>query len=201
VNVFVDEKYEFSLSLEQIVDLRIKVGQELDPEELDKFRNESEFGKLYSRTLVWVLSRPRSIRETSDYLLKPRIIRRKTGEKEIRKVSLELANRVISRLVEKKYLDDGKFAEFWVENRKIRKGISKKRLKLELMKKGVETSVIETVIRDNSRDEAEEIKKVIAKKLTKYSEEKMLAYLMRQGFDYQLAQDLVRESFQGETDW
>ena len=73
-----------------------------------------------------------------------------------------------------------------------------KRLKMELMKKGVSKEIIEEVLADSPRNEEEEIKKVILKKRAKYDDEKLIAYLVRQGFEYDLVRELVRQT--SETD-
>ena len=70
VNVFVNSKYALSLDVAQVVDLGVKVGLEISEDELEEFKKASEYGKLYQRTLEWVLVRPRSVRETRDYLSK-----------------------------------------------------------------------------------------------------------------------------------
>lgn len=181
VNVFVDDKYSFSLDLTQVVDFKLKIGQEITPEKLAELKSASDFGKLYQRTLEWALIRPRSVRETRDYL------RRKDCSK--------FSNAIISRLQEKGYLNDETFAKYYVENRFVKKGISKKRLRLELIKKGISQDIIDEVL--NARNDETEIKKVIAKKRAKYDDDKLISYLVRQGFDYQLAQTLVHSS---ETD-
>ena len=183
VNVFVDGKYEFSLDVTQVVDFKIKVGMEISPEQLVEFKKASEFGKLYQRALEWVLVRPRSMRETSDYLCK------KIYEKKLDK---EYINRIIDRLVEKKYLSDFEFAKWYVENRFVKKGVSLKRLKMELMKKGVAAEIIDEVLDSSERNDEEEILKIIAKKRAKYDDEKLTGYLCRQGFSYQLVNELVQ---------
>ena len=58
------------------------------------------------------------------------------------------------------------------------------------MKKGVASSIIDEVL--DARNDEEEIKKMIIKKRSKYDDEKLIAYLCRQGFDFQLVKDLVR---------
>ena len=88
-------------------------------------------------------------------------------------------------------MDDYKFAEWYVENRFVKKGISKKRLKMELMKKGVAREIVDEVIDD--RDDEEEIRKVIAKKRAKYDDEKLMGYLVRQGFSYDLVKQVLSE--------
>ena len=178
VNVFVNGKFAFSLFVTQAVDLKIKVGQEISKEELAKLEEASEFGKLYQRTLEWALLRPRSVRETKDYL-----IRKLKG-------SSELIDKIIERLVDKNYVNDEVFAKWYVENRFVKKGISKKRLKMELIKKGIDREILEQVL--EKRNDEEEILKIIAKKRNKYDDEKLINYLCRQGFSFELAQNLVR---------
>ena len=68
VNIFVNKKYSFSLDVTQLVDLKLKVGAKISEEELAEYKKLSEFGKLYQRTLEWVLVRPRSEKETFDTL-------------------------------------------------------------------------------------------------------------------------------------
>lgn len=185
VNVFVDEKFAFSLDISQVVDFGIKVGMEISAEDLAEFKKASEFGKLYQRTLEWVLVRPRSIRETNDYLYK------KIFEKKLDKNYID---RIIEKLKDKKYLDDYKFAEYYVENRFVKKGVSLKRLRMELLKKGISKEIIEEVLADSDRNDEEELKKMIAKKRAKYDDEKLTAYLVRQGFQYDLVRELVAQT-------
>ena len=183
VNVFVGGKYSFSLDIAQVVDFKLKVGLAISKEQLLDYKKASEFGKLYQRALEWVLVRPRSEKEAYDYLYK------KVYEKKLDK---NYINNIIEKLKEKKYLDDVKFAEWYVENRFVKKGVSAKRLKMELVKKGVAKDIIEDVLFRSERDDEPEARKIIAKKRAKYTDEKLIQYLCRQGFSYELASGLVQ---------
>ena len=209
VNVFINDKFSFSLDLAQVVDLGIKKGKSITETELAEYQKASEFGKLYQRALEWVLLRPRSEREVRDYLKrKLRNISRgglsdngsewsaappitMGGRKRLREGYSEFSDDILSRLIAKGYVDDRKFAEFWVENRFVKKGVSQKRLRMELIKKGIAKDIIEEVL--PKRNDEEEINKIIAKKRAKYDDDKLISYLCRQGFPYQLAQTQVRE--------
>lgn len=209
-NIFVDDKYSFSLDISQVVDFKLKIGLEVSDEQLAEYKSASEFGKLYQRTLEWVLIRPRSIRETRDYLVRKRknVLRGTfaTNEEQVseappvttgrgersREEYFTFSESIINSLIDKGYLDDRKFAEYYVENRFVKKGISRKRLKMELIKKGITNDIIEQVL--DKRSDETEIKKIIAKKRVKYDDDKLISYLVRQGFSYQLAQSLVRET-------
>ena len=60
---------------------------------------------------------------------------------------------------------------------------------MELIKKGISKEIIDEVL--GGRNDEEEILKIIAKKRAKYDDDKLIQYLCRQGFPYQLAQSLV----------
>lgn len=188
VNVSIDGKFKFSLDLHQVGELGLKIGQEFDDERLARYEAESQFGKLYARALEYCLMRPHSAREVRDYLRRKTLTARykaKDGSiKERPGVSAENVDRVFDRLVERGYINDKVFARFWVENRNQAKGISRRKLSAELMSKGVDRSIIEDMIGQSDRSDDSELKKVIAKKRSKYDDQKLMAYLARQGFSY-----------------
>ena len=97
-------------------------------------------------------------------------------------------------IVKKNYLNDYEFARYFLENRNAAKGSSVKKLKLELTKKGIEKTIIDEFLADNIRNDEEEIQKIIAKKRTKYDDEKLIQYLARQGFSFELAKQAVSET-------
>lgn len=206
VNVFVNEKYTFSLDITQVVDLKLKIGRTLTEEELEECKKASEFGKTYQRALEWVLVRPRSERELRDYLRRreqKQMMEEKKREwqderegkpkRRSNKAKYNFDEVIIERLMNKGYVNDRKFAEYYVENRFTKKGISRRRLEQELIKKGVTKSIIEEVLADSERNDEAEIKKIIARKREKYTEDKLINYLCRQGFSYQQVQNLVHE--------
>ncbi len=225
INVFVDGEFSFSLELAQVVDYHIKIGKVLTNTEIKELKHASVFGKLYSQTLEWVLMRPRSIKETRDHL-KQRMIkleidnRRRAENRERIKTDIALKKLakdhkikikardtfeendielVVKRLQEKGYLDDRKFAAWFIENRFERKGVSERRLRQELLTKGIEQGLIEELLESSPRNEAEEIQKVIQKKGPKSDPQKLLGFLMRHGFSYEHSREQV-EKYYGEQD-
>lgn len=194
VNVFVDGAYRFSLDITQVAELGVKQGKEYSETELTELEDESQFGKLYTRSLEYVLTRPRSQREMRDYLYKKtRPTPMKTGGMKPG-VSQALTDRVFNRLMQKGYLSDEKFARFWVENRNLRKGTSLRKLRSELSAKGVAQGLIDEVLSESERSDEAEIEKIIAKKAPRYDDEqKLIAYLSRQGFSYDSIKTALRE--------
>lgn len=190
INIMVDGKYRFSLDIFQYADLGIKVGKDYTEEELIELETESQFGKLYMRTLEYCLMRPHSAKEVRDYLYRKtrttRVRRRTTGEVVERPgMPVVVTERVFTRLVDKGYIDDEKFTRYWVENRSQRKGASQRKLQLELRAKGVDVSTINHVMAETERSDSDEIQKIITKKQRLYPDrQKFIQYLMRQGFRY-----------------
>lgn len=206
VNVSIDGKYRFSLDIAQMVDLGVKQGQEIDEERLAELERESEFGKLYARTLEYCLMRPRSTREVRDYLYKKTLTKRyrtksrklspkqQTAQgrtmslpetKEVDGVSVTVTERVYDRLVQRGHIDDEQFARYWIENRNQRKGSSLRKLHSELMTKGVASQIIDDALAETERSDDDELAKIIARKRRSYADEqKLIAYLARQGFRY-----------------
>ena len=189
VNVSVDGKYRFSLDIYQLGELGVKVGKEFSDEELKDIENESQFGKLYARALEYCIMRPHSAREVKDYLWrKTRASKYKARDGQVKEregVSQSNATRVFERLVSKGYVDDEKFARFWIENRNQTKGSSRRKLIAELRTKGVESAIYEPLLSESDRNDQDELQKILVKKRSKYSDDqKLMAYLARQGFSY-----------------
>ncbi len=174
VSVFLDGKYSFSLSLDELLQKRPKKDDELSPEEVKKLKKLSADGKLRGRALEWLLNRPHSERELRDYLF-----RKKADPALIRELEKEF--------VKKQYLDDRKYAE-WLIDVRIRAGKSNRAIRSELFKKGVSREVAEELLETETNDEEERLKMMIAKKrkLARYQKDphKLAQYLGHQGFSW-----------------
>lgn len=255
-NVFIDNKFRFSLTISQIVDLKLKVGQILTDSEIEKISSESDFGKFFQRVLEYVLSRPHSEKEIHDHLINKKYRREaewkryetfsekmevdaeyhkkvdeiikntrnknknyrgndfikdnrneythvyKTGlpSKPSYKISDQDILRAMSKLRDMGLINDENFAKFYVSNRNVIKGISEKKLKLELKKKGVSSSIVSKVFLtdefgEKTRDDITEIRKIIEKKRRLgVNEQKLTHYLVRQGFPYDLVKTELAKS-------
>ena len=189
VNVSVDGVYSFSLDIAQVTDLNLKVGRELSDGELEELQEESQFGKLYMRALEYCLRRPHSVKEVRDYLWRktqPALRKRQTGMNNPVVYSERVASRVLRKLQQKAYVDDEAFARWWVENRQLSKGVSRRKLTAELRSKGIHADIIAQTLEKTDRTDEQELRKVIAKKHRRYAgdRQKFVQYLVRQGFSY-----------------
>lgn len=182
VSIFVDGKYSFSLSFDELVTHKIKNNDELSEADVKRLKKISTDGKLKARALEWVLNRPHSVREFNDYL------RRKKTEP-------DLIEKWIEEFTGKKYLNDHAYS-LWLYELRATVGKSNRAIKAELFKKGITREITEMIFEENADDEDERIKLVIAKKrkLSRYKNnpEKLAQYLTSQGFNYGLVKESLK---------
>lgn len=185
LSIYVDEKYAFSLNYTQLLDEKLHAGLEIDQARLDSLKHTSDIGKAYERALIFVMIRPRSVKEMHDYA------RRK-------KWAPEDAQAIINKLITKRYLDDANFARAWVESRALGRKTSRRKLQLELKQKGVADSIISDVLQQTAFDESDALKQLIQKKrkLARYAadEQKLMQYLARQGFGFDDIKNALQDS-------
>jgi regulatory protein len=176
VSIFVDEKYEFSLSLDELVKYKLKKDDELTAADVKKFKKISTDGKLRARALEWLINRPHSEREFRDYLYR-------------KKAEPEQIEALLNEFIEKAYLDNRKFA-LWFIDLQVRRNKSDRQIRAELYKKGIDREVVSEVLRDDITGEIERLKSIINKKRgnSRYKNDpiKFAKYLTSQGFSYQL---------------
>lgn len=173
-SIFVDNKFSFGLSELGLINSGIKIGQEISEEDLANYIDSAELDKLYGRVLNLLARRPRSEWEIRDYM------KRKNVEQ-------EKIDTILNMLSKRGYVDDKEFATRWVENRRLLKSISRRKLVVELKQKRISEDVISEVIAQDETDDLEVLRDEIAKKRhqTRYQEDsKLIAYLARQGYNY-----------------
>jgi regulatory protein len=179
VSIFVDGKYSFSLSLDELLKYKLKNGDELSPADIKKYKKQSADGKLRMRALEWLINRPHSEREFRDYLYR-------------KKADKDQIDQLIDEFTEKGYLDNAKFA-LWFTELQTRRGKSDRAIRSELSKKGVGRETADQILQQNESDEIERLRATIAKrtKISRYKNDplKLAKYLTSQGFNYQLVKD------------
>lgn len=173
-SLYGDGKYIFSLSERELLHQGLRVGLEIDSQELSVLQDKAVLDKAYDSALNLIMRRPRSQWEMREYL------KRKAYEPE----QIEI---VLNMLSERNYLNDVDFASRWVENRRLLKSTSKRRLVQELRAKRVADDIITEVLQADETDERQVLRDLVAKKRTqtRYQDtQKLMQYLARQGYSY-----------------
>jgi regulatory protein len=185
VNIFLDEKFAFSLEAEVAVKENLKVGQELSEGDIEALAGAELSQRCYEAALRLLDYRPRSESE-----LKERLRRRGFGEDNVATA--------IARLREQGLVDDLAFAQFWKENRQSFSPRSQWLTRHELKQKGVANEVIERVVADVD-DEGSAYQAAIARArslpVTDYQSfrRRLGEYLKRRGFGYGVINNTVKK--------
>lgn len=185
VNVFVDDA--FALSLSAIVAERagLSVGSLLDDQDLKRLAGEDTYQRALDSALNFLSYRPRSEREVRQNLVKKR-------------TDPDVVERVIARLAELRLLDDKAFAQFWQENRQRCSPRGPRAIKVELLRKGVQSEIIEEVLAGGV-DQEQDAYCAAQKRLRSLQNldyqtfrQRLGGHLLRRGFGYEVVATTVR---------
>jgi regulatory protein len=182
-SIYVDGKYSFSLSESALLGSKLSVGNELTGVQIDDLKNKSEVDKAYNNCLNLIVRRKRSKWEIEQYL------KRKS-------IDQDVVNDIVKRLEENNWLDDLEFARAWVNNRRLLKPISKRRLWQELKAKRVDESSIKTALSEDLTEERKVLAELVERKQkqTRYQDkQKLMAYLLRQGYSYDDVKSVIED--------
>lgn len=187
VNVYLDGKFGFGIDLDNFVILNLKIGQELTKSEIDKILKKAEFQKTLEKLLNFATVRPRSEKEIKNWLYR-------------KKVSESLHSKLLSRLIHFNLLDDEKFAEWWLENRKNFSPKPKRMLKEELKLKGIDKNIVDKILVETNINEEKIARNLLEKRKLHWENiekakrnQKMLEYLVRKGFAFEIAKLALKD--------
>jgi regulatory protein len=186
VNVYLDGRYAFGLAA--IEAARLRRGQVLSDEDIEKLKERDSFEKTYDRALRFLSYRPRSEAEVRRYL-------------QGKAVSPAIEEEVIERLTRAKLLDDLAFARYWVESRESFNPRGLRMLRYELRQKGLGDETIAQALTD--LDEEKGAYRVALRRGRRLAHldqvsfrQKLGAYLLRRGFPYEVVNLAVARVWQ-----
>lgn len=173
-SIYVDGEYLFSLREQELLQLGLHTGQSVTTDQLSSYQQAAATGKWLDKLLNLLSYRLRSEWELRDYLRR----------KECEPVTIDT---LIGRLRALGYVNDQQFAERWVENRRLLRYTSRRRLAQELQQKRIASDIITTVLEQDKDDVQEQdiLRELVAKKRRRYpDDQKLMQYLARQGYGY-----------------
>ncbi len=188
-NIYIDGRFCCGLTLEATVKNRLKVGQEITEERLAEIQLESEKNTALDKALTHLSATRKTEKEIRTYL---------TGKGYLPAV-VEYA---IEKLQGYNFLNDGEYAQDYVENAAARKG--GRRIRMELKGKGVADAEIDAALSAREEGAEEEAAKAVLAKymrnkpVDRETLQKAYRYLMGKGFDYEAAKAALRAL--GDTD-
>jgi len=188
VNVYLNDKFAFSLEAEVAVKEGLRTEQALSEDEIESLKKADLFQRCLNAAFNFLSYRPRSESE-----LRQRLNRRGFDSDNVAAV--------LTRLKEQGLVDDLAFAQFWKDNRESFRPRSQWLTRLELRQKGVAEEIIERVAAQVD-DEASAYRAATAKARRLSTADydgfrrRLSEYLKRRGFGYRLIKPTVERVWQ-----
>ncbi|WP_335872479.1 recombination regulator RecX [Bacillus sp. 2205SS5-2] len=176
-NIFIDEKYAFSVDERVLISFNLQKGLEIDALMMSQIQYEDDIKKAFNSSLVFLSHRMRTEKEIRDYLLK-------------KEYEEEIIPEVVHKLKEFGYLKDEEFASAFVNTMMATTDKGPGRVRQELAEKGVSKSIAEQVMNVFTREEELEKAIMVAEKTVKKNmklsalqkKQKVDQTLMRKGY-------------------
>ena len=190
IAIYVDSKYTFSVLESILVDENLYIDKEITEVDLDRIRELSEALEIKVKLINLISRRPRSEKEITQYIAKQRLT--------------DNSEKIIVLLKEDGYIDDTKFAKWWIDQRVTFGNKSSNEIRNELRDKGISSDIIENAIEETnmSENEVSSIKLLAGKKqnllqhknlTTEQMNEKIVQFLLRKGFRWEIIQKALEE--------
>lgn len=181
-SIYLDGVYSFSLTLDQLIEEKLKVSAEITSEKLKILKKKSADGKIKQRSLEWLMMRPRSEKEFRIYLRK-------------KNVSEELVDSLTGKMTKLGLLSDINFTRWFVDvkNRQLK---SNKEIVFLLRQKGISKTIIQDAFHELECDDKTKLVQLVAKKkgLKKLNnQDKLTIYLVRKGYSFSDVKDALTE--------
>ena len=177
VSVYVDNAYAFSLDEVDMVRLGLKIGRQMTEAEIAQCNLEANVSKAKAKAMDALSRRAMSIKELRD----------KLAEKGFDDA---VADAAVAEFVSLGYLDDAAFAALYAEQAMEGKGWGKRKIKYELLQKGVDGAVINEVLEQFGQPPHERMADLLQMKYgsldlsDRRQQERAVRFLASKGYDF-----------------
>lgn len=189
--VYTDNEFYGLLQAEYIYKSKLKTGQEIKKEELDKIKEQSDKLSCTNHALTYVSKMLKSEKQVRQYLCKYNY-------------SQQAINESIEKLKSYGYINDEYFANLIIQGNKDKKG--KNYIKKQLIQKGIGKDSIGELLEnleDNPHACQDQAKKWLKGKelpLDANNKAKLYRFLIGKGFEFETAKRVLQKLNVGEED-
>lgn len=188
VSVYLDGTYAFGLYQDVLVQHGLRKGQHLSVAEQEAMLADDARFRAKAVAIAYLAHRARTREE----------VRRKLAGLGVPEDTTEAT---VADLEAKGYLDDAAYARQYAESRARTSGYGPQRIRQELMRRGVERTLIDDVLRDeldeddvraSAREQAEKRWQSLAREPDPHKRRRKLSdFLVRRGFSYDVVREVV----------
>ena len=183
IHVSADGEYVFTVDEGYFFSLNIKEDADISSEEFNRITEKAGERRAYNYAVSLLSRREHTVNEITEKLR--------------RKGYAQFAENVCSRLISEGYLSDERFARLYVRELVNLKGYGKRRIKDELLRKGVDRELVSDILEESEIPESR-LTEIINKKYLRYLDtekgvQKTVNALLRLGYSYGEIRDALRE--------
>ena len=187
VNIYIDHKFAFGLTDEIRYKYDLHTNKEINEDFVEDVLKAEEQRKVINAALNLISYRQRSIKE----------VRQNLKTKGYEDIYIEKA---IEYCKSQNYLNDEEFANSFMKDKQNLNKYGSKRIKYELISKGVSKSIIEEVLQIDPEDEYSIALGLAEKKINSYKGQdrnsiyrKLGGFLQRKGYPYDIVKNVLNE--------
>ncbi len=181
-NLYLDGRFCCGLGLETVVKYRLKAGVCVSEEELSQMQLDSEKNAALDKAMLHLSATRKTEKQMREFLTKKGYL-------------LAVCDYVVEKLFSYGFLNDGEYAEAYIEQAAGKKG--GRLIKMELRGKGLSEEAIENALAGLPEEREKEAALTVAKKylrgkpLDEENRRKAYRYLLGKGFDYEVAKEAI----------
>lgn len=182
-SIFVDGKYAFSL--DETDAIKLKIGSEITPEQLDKLNVESNLSKATSKALDYLSRAPHTRHDIIKKL-------------EQKGFDSDISQMAADNLCEMGIINDTEYASLYIEYAK-EKYYGPSKIRYELTSHGVDGSVINEVMNSMECSDADELSDMLMQKYRGYDfndpkvKQRATRYLASRGFGFDVINRAIHQ--------
>lgn len=185
-NIFIDDKFAFGLSAELRYKYDLYVGKEIDDEFLNDILKAEEQNKVINHALN-ILSYSQNTRKD----LYTKLMKKGYDE--------EFVLKAIEYCEERNYINDKLYAESFIKDKVNLSKYGSKKIRYDLIAKGVDKEIVDEVLDLDPEDEFERALELAKKRVRSYKNDdknaiyrKLGGYLQRRGYGYDIVSKVLR---------
>jgi len=194
-NIFVDGDFVIGVGEPVIARLGLRTGMSIEPERLLEVGRAEELQRAMDSSGRLLEIRPRSTREVSERL-------------RLKGYDDQIIDEAVAKLTALGFLDDAQFSRQWVDSRTRANAAGARRMRSELLAKGVDKSVVDNAVQGvGEHEELSIAAAIVAKKLPNPSSEpgersrqlsRIIALLQRRGLGWGIIKQATAHIRTGE---
>lgn len=198
VNLYIDEEFFCGISLDTLASENLYEGLDIDDTVIDRILEKDLRSRFFTRVVEYLSHSPKTEFQVNRYLKELKFKKKNIWFKEDISIDWDkLFEEILSKLKKYKYIDDEGYARSFVASRLRNKPRGKSVLISELISKGVNKEIAQTVCNEDVENEIDILKNAFEKKyrgkVFDIKDQKMVGFLLRKGFSWDLIEQFSKD--------